>query len=206
MILIIEKSGHMEIQENYVMDNIKKSYKESFVVSLLLAILAIVLLLNTESFIGIVIQVFGYVAIFLGILSIVHYFNLDKQNQLLSKNLQNGIILCVSGCIAFMQTDIIKEMITFLIGGYLIVRNATRTQMAMTLKQENTNIWVWLLAMSLFNVFVGFFIIIHPLDSLLPINTFLGIAILIAEGIVVIENCLVLISFKKKRGKKHEQQ
>lgn len=190
----------MEIEQNVMVDAIKKRYKESFIGCLLLGILAVVLLLNPDNFMVSMIQVFGYISIFLGVLSIVYYFRLGKTEQMLSRNLQNGIVLCVFGCITFMQTIMIKDMLTFLLGGYLVFQGASRVQMSLYLRENLNKLYVWLLSLSLLYVLIGFLVIVNPFERMIKMPLFLAISLLISQIIVVMQNLIVLFSLKEKKG------
>ena len=189
----------MEIEENVMIQTIKKRYKESFLGSLLLAIFAIILLLNPDNFMSIFIQVIGYASLFLGMISIVSYFRLGKTERLLSRNLQNGIFLCVFGCTTFMKTIMIKDVITLLLGGYLVFRNASRVQMSLYLGEDAKKVYIWLLVLSLINVFIGFLVIINPFENI-GVNLFLGTALLITEFLEVIQNLIVMFLLKSRKG------
>lgn len=196
----VERVMCMEIEQNVMVDAIKKRYKESFIGCLLLGILAVVLLLNPDNFMVSMIQVFGYISIFLGVLSIVYYFRLGKTEQMLSRNLQNGIVLCVFGCITFMQTIMIKDMLTFLLGGYLVFQGASRVQMSLYLRENLNKLYVWLLSLSLLYVLIGFLVIVNPFERMIKMPLFLAISLLISQIIVVMQNLIVLFSLKEKKG------
>lgn len=188
------------MEKNVMIDSIRKRYMESFIVCLLLGILAIVLLLNPDSFMVSMIQVVGYIAIILGVLSIVSYFRLGKTEQMLSRSLQNGIVMCVFGCVCFMQTLMIKDMLTFLLGSYLVYQNASRVQMAINIKDDLNKSYLWLLGLSLINVFWGFLVIVNRTGKYVSIPMFLAISILVTQVLVVIQNILVLFVLKKEKG------
>ena len=194
----------MEIENTTFIEQIKKKYRESFIVSLLLAIFAIVLLMNQENFMNIFIQILGYVAILVGILSIFYYFRLDKTQAMLSQNLQNGVILSVFGCITFMKTSMIQEMLTLLLGGYLLVRNASRVQMALYLRNDTKKIYIWLLVLSLINVFLSFLLLVNPFEGKIQIHMYMAIILLITESIVVIQNFIAMFFLKTKGGTANE--
>lgn len=190
----------MEIEKSTFVEQIKKKYRDSFIISLLLGIFAIILLMNSDNFMNVLIQILGYGAIFLGILSIVYYFRLDKTQQILSQYLQNGVILSVFGCITFMKTAMIQDMLTLLLGGYLLVRNASRVQMSLYLRNESPKLYVWLLVFSLINVFLSFLLLVNPFENKIQVHLFMAIMILITESFIIIQNLLVMFGIKVKVG------
>ena len=192
----------MLLEDKSVLESIKKKIWFSFVASILLIIFAIVLLINPDNFIPTAINVFGYVAIFLGILNLVFYLRLPKENRIYSKNLSTSILLILFGIIAFIETSILQEMITIILGGYLIFRNAFRIELAFMLQDKVKGIWVSCLIISAINLILGFLIVINPFTTI-SINWYLGIMVMISEGLLILENILLLIGFRKYKN--HEE-
>ena len=192
----------MLLEDKSVLESIKKKIWFSFVASILLIIFAIVLLINPDNFIPTAINVFGYVAIFLGILNLVFYFRLPKENRIYSKNLSTSILLILFGIIAFIETSILQEMITIILGGYLIFRNAFRIELAFMLQDKVKGIWLSCLIISAINLILGFLIVINPFTTI-SINWYLGIMVMISEGLLILENILLLIGFRKYKN--HEE-
>ena len=192
----------MLLEDKSVLESIKKKIWFSFVASILLIIFAIVLLINPDNFIPTAINVFGYVAIFLGILNLVFYLRLPKENRIYSKNLSTSILLILFGIIAFIETSILQEMITIILGGYLIFRNAFRIELAFMLQDKVKGIWVSCLIISAINLILGFLIVINPFTTI-SINWYLGIMVMISEGLLILENVLLLIGFRKYKN--HEE-
>ncbi len=186
----------MLLEDKSVFESIKKRIWFSFVASILLIIFAVVLLINPDNFIPTAINVFGYVAIFLGILNMVFYSRLPKENRIYSKNLSTSILLILFGIIAFIETSILQEMITIILGGYLIFRNAFRIEMAFNLQDKAKSIWVSSLIISAINLVLGFLIIVNPFTNT-SINLYLGIMVIISESLLILENILLLIGFRK---------
>lgn len=192
----------MLLEDKSVLESIKKKIWFSFVASILLIIFAIVLLINPDNFIPTAINVFGYVAIFLGILNLVFYLRLPKENRIYSKNLSTSILLILFGIIAFIETSILQEMITIILGGYLIFRNAFRIELAFMLQDKAKGIWLSCLIISAINLILGFLIVINPFTTI-SINWYLGIMVMISEGLLILENVLLLIGFRKYKN--HEE-
>ena len=192
----------MLLEDKSVLESIKKRIWFSFVASILLIIFAVVLLINPDNFIPTAINVFGYVAIFLGILNAVFYFRLPKENRIYSKNLSTSILLILFGIIAFIETSILQEMITIILGGYLIFRNAFRIEMAFNLEDKAKGIWLSSLVISTMNLILGFLIVINPFTNV-SINLYLGIMVIVSESLLILENILLLIGFRKYKN--HEE-
>ena len=192
-------SGIMTLLENKaIIENIKKSCKESFIAAFLLIVFAIVLLINPENFMSSSINVFGYIGVFFGVINLVIYFRIPKEKRLYSTNFRNGLLLFLSGIIAFFKTEILTDMITIIIGGYLIFRNIDRSNMAMMLQNDTKKLWIFILVTSIINILIGLFIAINPFDNWVSLKTLLAILIMVSEGIIVIQNLVVLLGVHPK--------
>ena len=192
-------SGIMTLLENKaIIENIKKSCKESFIAAFLLIVFAIVLLINPENFMSSAINVFGYIGVFFGVINLVIYFRIPKEKRLYSTNFRNGLLLFLSGIIAFFKTEILTDMITIIIGGYLIFRNIGRSNMAMMLQNDTKKLWIFILVTSIINILIGLFIAINPFDNWVSLKTLLAILIMVSEGIIVIQNLVVLLGVHPK--------
>lgn len=191
----------MLLENKTILENIKKNCKESFIASFLLILFAIVLLINPDNFMSSAINVFGYIGVFFGVLNIVFYFRISKEKRLYSANFRNGLLLFLSGIIAFFKTDILTDMITIIIGGYLIFRNVHRANMAMTLQNYTEKVWGLVLVTSAINILLGLFIAINPFENWVSLKSLLAILIIVSEAIIVIQNLAVLfgVHLKKKQ-------
>lgn len=188
----------MLLENKTIVENIKKSCKESFIASFLLIVFAVVLLINPENFMSSAINVFGYIGVFFGVLNIVFYFRISKEKRLYSTNFRNGLLLFLSGVIAFFKTDILTDMITIIIGGYLIFRNVDRSNMAMTLQSYTKRTWIFILITSMINILLGLFIAINPFENWVSLKTLLAILIMVSEGIIIIQNLVILLGVHPK--------
>ncbi len=187
----------MYLEDKSVVESLKKRMYSSFIVSILLIIFAIVLLINPDNFIPTAINVFGYVSVFMGILNFVFYFRIPKENRIYSKNLSTGILFILFGIVAFIETEILQEMITILIGGYLVFRNAFRTEIAFMLEEKAKRIWIATTVLSVMNLLLGFLIMINPFTNV-SINLYLGVMVIVSEILFMFENVLLLIGLRKK--------
>ena len=185
----------MYLEDKTILTNVKKSVKESFIAPLLIIIFAIVLYRNPENFISVAVSIFGYGAIFIGVLDLVFYFRLNESEKLLSKHMNQGILLIAFGIIAFFENALLSEMITVLLGGYILFQNASRIGLAMYLKNKTKNAWIYVLVMALMNLIIGLFIVINPFQNI-QLNLYLASLLVIAEAFLIIQNILILIGIR----------
>lgn len=185
----------MYLEDKTILANVKKSVKESFIAPLLIIIFAIVLYRNPENFISVAVSIFGYGAIFIGVLDLVFYFRLNESEKLLSKHMNQGILLIAFGIIAFFENALLSEMITVLLGGYILFQNTSRIGLALYLKNKTKNAWIYVLVMALINLIIGLFVIINPFQNV-QLNLYLASLLVIAEVFLIIQNILILIGIR----------
>lgn len=185
----------MYLEDKTILANVKKSVKESFIAPLLIIIFAIVLYRNPENFISVAVSIFGYGAIFIGVLDLVFYFRLNESEKLLSKHMNQGILLIAFGIIAFFENALLSEMITVLLGGYILFQNASRIGLGLYLKNKTKNAWIYVLVMALINLIIGLFVIINPFQNV-QLNLYLASLLVIAEVFLIIQNILILIGIR----------
>lgn len=175
------------------MKNVKKEAKESFLFIILLIVFAIVLIINPDDFISIAINVFGYISILLGV--ILSFYYLRKKEE--ANYLTRGIILISFGILALIKTTLLANVFTIILGGYLIIQNASRVSISLSLKNLKQKSWSYILEFSCLNIILSFLLFFDPLVKMSP-NIYMAVIIIIIEAIMVIENIIILISKEKK--------
>ena len=70
------------------------------------------------------------------------------------------------------------------------------------LQDKVKGIWLSCLIISAINLILGFLIVINPFTTI-SINWYLGIMVMISEGLLILENVLLLIGFRKYKN--HEE-
>ncbi len=185
----------MLLEEKTLLKNIKKNVLESFIGIFLIILFAIVLLKNPENFIYVAIEIFGYGAIFLGVLDLVFFFKIKKEERIIEKKLQQSALLLSFGIISFFRTEILHDMITILLGGYFLYQNSARLEIAFYLKNSSSKKWLFILICSLINILLALFLIINPLNDQ-HTNQFISILLITMESILIIQNIMILVGGK----------
>ncbi len=189
----------MVIEKKEMIRRIRKNIKMSFIACFLFFLFAVVLLRNPENFFSVAIHVFGYLAVFIGVLEIVFYFYLSDEQRLLSQTLLTGILFIVSGFASFFANDLLKNMVTFLLGGYFVYQNANRVQLVITLRKNLKTSIFYHLGISFLNILLAFFLMINLLTTWFPTNLSVASIIFLIEGLFAIQNIWLLFSLKEKK-------
>lgn len=179
-------------------ETIRKKTFFSFVISFLLIVFAFILLFREEDFISTFVLILGFFFLIFSCFSFVKYFHMEKGLKAYSNSLFEGILFFVFGIIAILKSETLAGMLTYLLGAYLIYKNASRLQFGMHLKYSTgKTFWNFMSIISILGILFGTFIVLNPLDGKVSITTVIAICILISEIIYIFQSIAILIGMKK---------
>ena len=195
----------MILQEKEILKRIKKSATTSFVGVILIIVFGIVLFRNPENFLSVAISIFGYIAVALGVISVFLYFRVPESDRIYNKRLMTGIVLLAFGFVSFFENELLRNMITILLGGYLLILNAERVELAMFIKSKESKVWLILLSLAGINILASILLMIEPIPNISE-NAFVSIVLIIMEGIYSIQNLVILFGIRTNDSKKDKKK
>ena len=159
------------------------------ILSLLLFVVGICLLFWSDEVIKVVTILLGSIFILYGIRAIIKYYKLEPRSILL---LSIGIISIVIGIILLFRQNIISEIISFIVGIFIIISSIGSLTNALEFRNHNYMIGIGL---SITGIIIGILCIIGKL--LIPniVLQFMGV-LLIIYSVTSIINTLVMPSKK----------
>ena len=93
----------MYLEDKEVLKSIRKSATMNLIAPLLLIVFALVLFQNPDNFISVAVSIFGYGAIFVGVINSLLYFRLKGEEKVYSKKLTNALLMISFGITSFFQ-------------------------------------------------------------------------------------------------------
>ncbi len=196
---------YMILQEKEILKRIKKSATTSFVGAILIIVFGIVLFRNPENFLSVAISIFGYIAVALGVISTFLYFRVPESERIYNKRLMTGIVLLAFGFVSFFENELLRNMITILLGGYLLILNAERVELAMFLKSKESRVWLALLSLAGINILASILLMIEPIPNISE-NAFVSIVLIIIEVLFSIQNLVILFGVRTNDSKKESKK
>jgi len=193
-----ERSGFMISMEER-RAKIKKNVWESFISSILFIIFALVLLLKEEDIISTLVLIVGFFGLVLGSIHLLMYYRMEKPLRVYSNDVFGGLVMILFGGIAILKNEILANMLTYVIGAYLIYKNANRLQMILHLDEENTSYWKYLAGLSIGCIFLGCLIVLNPFETI-AISVIIAVCVIASEVINLIQNVCILIGLGRKNG------
>ncbi|MCI8394198.1 MAG: hypothetical protein HFH86_01775 [Bacilli bacterium] len=179
---------------------IKKSIWESFLFSFLFLVFGIVLLLKEVNMMSTFIVALGFFCLLFGGISFIHFFRMEQSIRKYRNDFTQGLILFLFGGIAILKSEELVSMLTFMVGIYLIYKNVKRIEICMFLNDNQEAIWRYLMGLSGIGIFLGLFVILNPFSDI-QFTMILGVCILIAEGLTLLQNGAILIKMRKQNEK-----
>ncbi len=116
--------------------------KKGLFESIILLILGIILITNSNSIVTITFQIIGALIITFGIFHIIKYINLKKQLKIEDSNsLMNGIISISIGLIIVLLASILEVGLRYILGFYLIANGINKILIAKSFHQEQNKLF-----------------------------------------------------------------
>ena len=176
------------------MDNLmSKIFKSSFLSSIILVILGILLIFESEATIISISYILGAIIIALGVMEMLKY-NSKNQNIL---DLAYGIICVVFGVIVILHPHAIASIIPFIVGIIIILNSATKLQYSMELKKNQNELWKSTMIIAILTTICGIVIIFNPFSGAVLITKIIGIIIVIYSILDIISSLTIKNTIQK---------
>lgn len=183
----------------------KKQIWESFFSSILLIVFALILLFKSEDIVSNIILGLGLLSIFLAGIHFIQYLRMEKEFRVYSNDILESVVLLLLGIIALCKNTVLADMVTYVLGAYLIYKNAYRIQICFHLSEIQKEVtWKYFSLVSVFGVIMGAFIILNPLEGKLAISSVIAYSIFISEILNILQNVALLIGLGKKNETKSD--
>ena len=191
----------MYLEDKEVLKSIKKSATMNLIAPLLLIVFALVLFQNPDNFISVAGSIFGYGAIFVGVINSLLYFRLKGEEKVYSKKLTNALLMISFWITSFFQNALFSQIICVLLGTYIIYQNASQLTISLIIKDYQSKVWSYLFVMALVDIILGIVIVINPFPSS-ELKLYLASLIVISEFLVFMQNILILFGVKNEQKDK----
>ena len=162
---------------------VTKFIKSSLFSSIGLAILGVLLFLESEATIVTISYVIGALLVSAGVLAFINYIN-DKQKD--SKNELNivyGIGMAILGIIVITNPKGVASIIPFVLGVVIVLNSSAKLEYSIELKKDNNKLWLSTMILSIFALLCGIILIFNPFEGATFITKIVG-AILFIYAVI----------------------
>lgn len=155
----------------------KQKSTKGLIESIILLILGIVLVTNSNSIVTITFQIIGALTIVIGIYRIMRYMNLKKQFKTEdTESLTSGIIIIAVGLLIILLASILEVGLRYIIGIYLIWSGINKTIIASTLKNYDQKLFTIRMITGIIYITLGLYTILIANAALIIIGILLIIS------------------------------
>ena len=175
------------------MNDIKKAFNfitiGTMILDVIFVILGIFLVANPTVGVNASLFLFGVVLIMSGLYSIVKYFT---NNRVIFRfELIYGIISLIAGLLAFFKPFAIANLITVLIGSWLIISSVFKFFIANELRRVGIESWTFDMGISVLTIILGIMLIVNPFNGYIILTTYVAILIIMYAGFDLVEQLFI---------------
>ena len=177
------------------MDEIRIFNIRTIITSIVLIILGIAIIANPGAVLSVVVKIIGIGIILDGAWHVVQFLKLKTEEKALSIKLVQGIGEIFIGIMAMIYSTWVISFVYIVIGLWITLENILKLQMNVLLNNVFSNRLVPLI-ISILGILIGIFIMANPLIASEYINIMIGITMIIAELLNLIESIYIAIKLK----------
>ena len=166
----------------------KKFLKSSIITSIILMMLGILLIFQSETTIMMISYIIGGVLVAVGALALIRYVKSGESPAIRNElDIIYGIVTIVFGVIIIRNYQIIASIIPIVIGIAIIVSSAGKLNYAFQLKASENSLWKTTMVVSVISTICGLILLFNPFKAALGIMKRIG-------GFIIVYSILDIIS------------
>ena len=165
----------------------QKFFRSSLVTSIVLMILGVLLILQSEVTIITISYIIGTLLIALGAIAIIKF--VKNVNSITREDLDivYGTVTIILGVIVIYNPEAIASIIPIIIGIGIVISSATKLQYAIELKENLSSQWKTTMMISIISAICGVILICNPFKGAVVIMQIIG-------GFIIVYSILDIIS------------
>lgn len=181
------------------MENIMKNFlKSSIITSIVLMILGILLIFQSETTIMIISYIVGGILVAAGALALVRYVKNAKEPKLNNElDIMYGIITIIFGLIIIKNYQAVASVIPIVLGIGIIISSAAKLNYAFQLRANKNNLWKTTMIISIISTIFGVILLFNPFKAAMGIMKVIGILIVIYAILDLISTIAIKSSVTK---------
>lgn len=159
----------------------KNLLKSSIITSLLLMVLGILLVFESEATIFTISYIVGAILICAGVYALIRFFTNSKKssNVTLGLDVLYGVVTIILGILIIKNPEAIGSLLPIVLGIAIIVSSANKIQYAFNLKNSDNGLWKTTMIISVIGTICGVVLLFNPFAGAVLIMKIVGIFIII---------------------------
>ena len=174
------------------MEGLIKSFsRSSLASSIILIVLGILLIFQSEATIISISYIIGGVLILLGVLALLRFVKNSNRDEKSELDIVYGILTFILGVLIINNPQAIASIIPFVLGISIIINSATKLQYAFELKANENNLWKTTMFLSLISALCGIVLIFNPFKGVVVFTKIVGLFIILYSVLDIISTLTI---------------
>ena len=153
---------------------LKAFYKSSIITSVILLILGVLLIFESEATILSISYIIGGCLIAAGLTAIINFFRTKIKDSFSELNIVYGVVTSIAGLLIVMNPYVIGSFIPIVIGIGIIINSAMKLQYAFELKNIHNNMWKTTMLISIISTLCGIILLFNPFAGAVILTKIIG--------------------------------
>lgn len=174
------------------MEGLMKNFsRSSLISSIVLIVLGVLLIFQSEATIISISYIIGGVLILLGVLALLRFVKNSNKDAKSELDIIYGIVTIILGVLIINNPQAIASIIPFVLGISIIINSATKLQYAFELKANENNLWKATMFLSLISALCGIVLIFNPFKGAVVFTKIVGLFIILYSILDIISTLTI---------------
>lgn len=169
----------------------------SIFVSIFMICIAILLIKNPVASLRTIVIVFGIGLAVLGLVEIISYVFLPKEERVFSNDVLEGIFAILLGVLMIAWKERVISIFPILIGLWIFIKSILKIQFSFLLKNVGEKGWLIILITGIVSILFGLVIFLNPAATALTVTVIAGVMLLCTEILRLVESIYWLYQLRK---------
>ena len=158
---------------------LSRFFKSFLLSSILLAILGLLLIFQSEFTIFSISYIVGGILVGIGVFTLINYFRNINSSYAKELDIIYGIVSIVLGVLIIKHPKAIASVIPLIIGAVIIISSAAKLQYSLDLKKNKNDLWKVTMGIAVLTILCGTLLIFNPFAGAVYITKIVGVLIFV---------------------------
>ena len=171
----------------------KTFFKSSICASIILMILGLLLIFQSEVTITTISYVIGAALIALGVLALIRFIKSAKNITEMNFNLDiiYGLVTVILGIVIITNPKAIASILPIVLGIAIVINSASKLQYAFILKNDNNDMWKTTMIIAIVSAICGVVLLFNPFAGAVLIMKIVGIFIVVYSVLDIVSTVII---------------
>lgn len=171
----------------------KTFFKSSICASIILMILGLLLIFQSEVTITTISYIIGAALIALGVLALIRFIKSAKNITEMNFNLDiiYGLVTVVLGIVIITNPKAIASILPIVLGIAIVINSASKLQYAFILKNDNNDMWKTTMIIAIVSAICGVVLLFNPFAGAVLIMKIVGIFIVVYSVLDIVSTVII---------------